>query len=424
MAVKLEIGRFKFGISDKKSEKNYTPTPVETPISLDAGSMGLDITLQNALALWKNPQSAIIWSHSNIPEVFAPVSWVIEASARIPWVHERLVAGDKWESVKNSEALRLLANPNQHQTNQNYITSTLLNTILTGELFINPFRGIGSRQPDSLYVFQSDSITPKYTDATNGDFRAVHIKEYTSNFITIQPEDMVYRKQSNILEDPTKRGVSVLTSLANTTKSLQATSEASIVLKESRGAMGLLSATDANAGVLPEDMDKATNALNTKGGITGNKKPIIGVNKPITYQQISMDVQALGLTESQLVDLRNVCGVLKIASELVGDKRASTYNNLKIIKSSLLTDAAIPLIQFVVEAHNDVFKFDTTKERLRADYSGEEALQGDRKINTDISLAYYNAGLIEGDEALEDDGRAASGKGLKPVEVKETNTQT
>lgn len=405
------MGKISIEWGNRKKSTEYTPTPQGDEAVTPAQSP-LSVTISNALSIFNNPQAAIIWAYGSIAEITAPVNWARDAASSVPIVHKRLVKG-KYEVVENSPFTALLNKPNQFENGKNYKDSFYLNLILTGETFVNPFKPIGFGV-DKLYIFPSNTVAIDYLYPCSTDFRNNKVVKYRVNngITTILPEDMVYRKQVNKLQNPTERGVSVLMALANTAKSLQAGAEASIVTKESRGATGLL-APPENSVFNADDQKVAEDALYARAGITGGKRPVVMVSKPLNFTSMAMNVREMGLAESRLTDLRNVCSILKISSQLVSDVQGSTYNNLKIIEKSLYNDCAVPLIDYYCAFHEEVFEMDGYNDILEGDYSDIDALQADRKINNDILNQQYQAGVIRGDEWRVADGKDEQGLGYK-----------
>ena len=399
---------FNFSISFGKEKKSqdFKPTDLATT------DVATGISISNALSLFNNSQTALVFGYANIPEFAAPINYVIDKSIDIP-VHHQIFKAGKWERVINSDIEKLLKNPNQFQTGIEYAKDFYLNKILTGEVFDNPLTPIGFSKPSKLFIFQSNMVKIDWENGMQQDFRMKEIKGYNYNFIHLSPEDMHYRKEVNQLSSPDKRGVSRLTCLANTSKSLQAGSEANIITKQNRGAEGIISPTNENVILQPKDVENIQKKYNQRAGITGGKSPHLIVGKALSYVNTSIDVKKMGLSESRLIDFRNVCGVLKFSSQLLNDVSASTYNNLKIIEKQFYINAVKPEVEFFCQFHNQMFKFDTNKERLTPDFSQIEALQVDRKINNDIASQQYQDGVITGDEYRISDGKTEDNLGYK-----------
>jgi len=415
---------FKIGKSDKQ-KGNYVPTDLSSETISTANSVSNSVGFANALSMFNDPQTALIYAYSNVPELTAPVNFIVDNSAKIPFVHKKKV-GKETIIVEDSPYLALLEAPNQFQDEDDFRKEFLLNTILTGENFVNKFIPVGmSFKQWKLYNFQSNLTTVKYTNELDTDWRIKEIEYFTVNgsFIKILPDAMTYRKQNNKLQNPTEKGISVLTSLAKTTKSLQAGAEANIVTKEDRGVMGIISAKDDQAPFQPSDQKKVNEIMYGKYGVTGGKKPIATVKFPVQYTPIALNVKELGITESQLVDLRNICSVLQLSSQMFGDVKASTYNNMKTIKTSAFTDAIVPYTNKTAKFYNSLFGLKKGVEWLEPDYSKVEELQADKKLMNEIYSKMYNDNSLTVDEYREksDSALEETGRGFKN-EIEALNT--
>lgn len=414
MEFNLSIG---FG-NKKKGFEPTIPQPATTQvITTGLSTSALYSSVTNALAKYfKDPRSAVIFCYHNIPEFTAPINYLIKTVVNIPIVHEKK-SGKDWKVVENSPVLSMLRNPNQFQTETEFLTYFLLNTLLSGEIFLNKFIPVGFSKMSKMFVLPSGEMQIDWNNDAQQDYRLKSILRYRYNWSELQPESVIWRKEIVSLTNPTECGVSRLYPLVNTGHGLQAIAESTIKTIEDRGALGIISPQNAESIFTEDDPAKIQAKLSEKYGITGDKSTTIVTTKAVTYTPMSFNVGELQLNETRLSLFRSVCMVLTTPSQLFGDTANSTYNNMMIAQKVSYENSAIPLANWMLETLEQAFEF-SDNERLRLDLSEIEALKADRQIQANIANSVYNSGLATSDEAREMIGLEPDGRSYKIPENK------
>jgi phage portal protein BeeE len=130
----------------------------------------------------------------------------------------------------------------------------------------------------------------------------------------------------------------------------------------------------------------------------------VGVTK-IGFENMK-DLQIIEMSEH---GLRIFCNLMQVPSQLFGDTKASTYNNMLLARKAIYTDRLMPDQTSYCEGLTEIFKSYNPNYKVIPDYSGVEALQEDKKLKSEWVSKEYNDGIITGDEYLELMGQEPTG---------------
>jgi HK97 family phage portal protein len=108
----------------------------------------------------------------------------------------------------------------------------------------------------------------------------------------------------------------------------------------------------------------------------------------VTYQQLGLSPDKLQLLEGSISDLRAMCRIYSVPSQLFNDIAGTTFNNMEAAKKSLYTEAVLPNLNLWLQSFNNWFIADWSKHEnknycLEADISSIEVLQQDQKAEAD-----------------------------------------
>ncbi len=383
------------GLFDFFRRKNtYTPHQ-EITQSTQVLSTGVSY-IDTIAKLFKGHVSGAKAMYNTLPEVYAPVEFIIEKALDIPKVHQRK-KGDIWIDIENSPIDKKLNKPNQYDNRRSFEKQILLNLILFGESIVNKVTPAGFRIIDGqLYVFPSDQTTVQYS--MDFDFRAKYLQKITYSGITLtEPEQYEYYRDTNSVDTPDERAVSKLARLLLSGNVLQAVSESNFKIVNDRGALGIIYPTGDVPILTDKSQEKILAKFHEKYGTTAGKSPIAILGGQVGYQQIGMNIRDLMLNESQLREFRQICRVLQLPALLLGDMEKSTYNNFATAEMIGYRNAIMPYVAKLVDIETKIFDL-PDDERIFADYSEISALQPDRKISMEIISRMFRDGVIDANE--------------------------
>jgi len=381
-------------------------------------SMNTEIT--DALnSIFKTPQTAIYFMYHYLPEFTAPINFKLDKIAALPIRHVRHKADGTDEIIKNSPILKLLKKPNQFQTQTEYVKYFLLNAMLNGEVFQNQIK-LAVWGITQSYILPAEKIRVNWMDEMEQDYRLKEIKDYYYNGMSrIEADAMVWRKEVCNYNTPDARGMSKLNSLLNSGKALQAIYESAIKTLADRGALGLITPSVNDNGIMlePTEQKALKEAWAKKYGITGDKSPVVIANMPLTYTPVAMNLQELQLNETQLRNFRNCCMVLGVPPPLLGDLSGAALNNMKILERSLYENSIKPATIWMLETFDQAFQL-PEDESLIADYSDVDVLQADAKIKADTVSILVDKRIISEAAARRETGYTEEDapEPIKPVE--------
>lgn len=95
-----------------------------------------------------------------------------------------------------------------------------------------------------------------------------------------------------------------------------------------------------------------------EGSKNANKIPISGFE--IGYQQIGLSPVDMDILESELFDMRAICNIYGVPSQLLNDSTNKTYNNQLEGEKALTTRCALPLLASLRDNFNRKLKLDWT----------------------------------------------------------------
>lgn len=306
------------------------------------------------------------------PTVYSIVSFIAQKAGSIPWgVYEvkdekalqlYKSAGPKTEHWKKSaiKTKALIELPN-HDLNKLFITPNILQSwaefveqvvgfkLVTGNSYIHcigPENGINAGTIKEMWTLPSQIVTIVAGNAMEP------IKQYElrgDRTVVIPTEKVIHLKYWSPLHQSGQflYGVSPIQASRRVVTKSNSSYDASVAMFQNMGASGFISGdgkSDDQA-LTPEQAEKIEKMLAKKTGPRNAGKPLV-TSAAIKWQQTGMSPVDLAIIESDKMDLRTLCSVYHLSSELFNDAANKTHANMKEAGSSAYTNAVIPsLIQ-------------------------------------------------------------------------------
>jgi len=121
------------------------------------------------------------------------------------------------------------------------------------------------------------------------------------------------------------------------------------------GAVGIVSPEQATDALTEEQQDMLEHRWKRKTGAKNRGVPLFS-EVPLKWQQVGMSPADLNIIESDKMDLRTLCNIYHVPSELFNDASNKTYSNTKEAGSAVYTNAVLPqLNQFRDSFNNFVY---------------------------------------------------------------------
>lgn len=332
--------------------------------------------------------------YEELPEVQAPVNYIIDKMANIHYDHVRK-SGDNEVIIENSEPKKVMADPNQYMNESDLIKAFFLNRIVLGVGYFNRIVPAGFNRVKQLYILPTATTKPVIKENNRIDPRQNEIEGYITDFgngeVKLTKEEVIAQHESNLyskLDEVRSRLLSAIL----TSESLRYNYEARVKIYKDRGALGIVSPSDPNVALQPEQADYLRAQWANETGITGNKAPIRVSQAAMTYTSIGFSVSDLQLNENKLQDFQTICAVLNIDSALFENSRGS-YNNKILAKKNYWEDVGMPGFNSFLQLLGEVFNL-PDNEYFKADYSDIPALQEDYEKKVNANSKAWNDGVI------------------------------
>ncbi len=352
------------------------------------------------------------------PSVYSIVSFIAQKAGAIPWaVYE--VKNDKalhlYKSashdlpqfkksmirtkalieIKEHELSQLFTSPNIIQAWPEFIEQVVGFKLVTGNSYVHcigPTNGINAGMIKELWTLPSqlmtivagNSMEPVKQYELRGDRtvvipteQVIHLKYWTPNYINGQ---FLY-------------GISPIQAGRRVVTKSNASYDSSVSSFQNMGAMGFISAGDGSKDTDPlteEQAEMIEKRLAKKTG-PNNRGKMLVTSANIKWQQMGMSPVDLNIIESDKMDLRTICNLFHVPSELFNDASNKTYSNTKEAGSAVYTNAVMPaLIQFRDALNQFVSKRYEDKIYLDFDTSMISELQDDlNQMTTALQGAWW-----------------------------------
>lgn len=307
------------------------------------------------------------------PIVYSIVSFIAQKAGAIPWgVYE--VKNDKalhlYKSATrydyNSKAIRtkaLVALPD-HELNSLFLKPNILQgwadffeqvvgfKLVTGNSYlhcIGPTAGINKGLVKELWGIPSQIIKPVAGNA----MEPVKGYKYLTSERTIPTEQIIHLKYwtPEYYNGAFLIGLSPIRAGKRVVTKSNASFDSSVASFQNQGAFGIISGggepelTEAQAEMIERRLQKKIGGPNNRG-----KNIVTSAN--LTWQQMGMSPVDLNIIESDRIDLRTLCNIYHVPSELFNDAANKTYSNTKEAGSAVYTNAILPQCNQFRDAFN------------------------------------------------------------------------
>ena len=245
------------------------------------------------------------------------------------------------------ELTRLLEQPNEHQSFQEWIEQAMGFHLLTGEQFIYGLSpaGFPKEQFTKLY-----NMPPQLTVLELGDLKTP-VKGYYIDYFGLNKSEIIdpykichvkymnpdYSKVGNEL-----RGLSPMSTLCTVVKKNNDNYIAQLRMIQNGGPSGILS-SGSERGSTPEDAKKLKQQWREKYQGAGNKNDIMITSAQLEWIAMGMNSVDMQLLDADKADLESIARVYSVPLPLMLND-ASSYNNIKEAKKQCWNDARLPLL--------------------------------------------------------------------------------
>ena len=307
------------------------------------------------------------------PNVYSIVSLICQKAATIPWfvydikdkkalrlyksggpentIQKALLRKKAIEPLQDHELMTLFDKPNPLQGWAEFIEQSVGFKLVTGETFIHaigPTAGQNAGKVREMWIYPTQLI-----DIIAGD-RFNPVKSYRYKIdqsVEIPATEIIHLKywSPEYLQGAMLHGVSPIRAGRRALTKSNAAYDAGTAALQNSGMYGFISGDKDPSGFssltkeqgidLQERINKYTQAKNR------GKIPITSAS--LKWNQMAMSPIDLALIESEKMDLRTLCNIYHVPSELFNDAANKTYSNTAEASQAVWNNAVIPaLTQF------------------------------------------------------------------------------
>jgi len=271
---------------------------------------------------------------NNIAEVSAPVMKYVDGASQIK------------VTTNIPEVDKLLLNPNNYQSWDDFFSLAILYKRLLGNTIINAFAPIdlftATTKPKQLFI-----LSPQFTAIQvkeNKDWRQTIIEKYVfdssevnKEAISTDPELILHLKESNpnFLNNQYFYGESRFCACGKNIESITNSYGAKIKLYTSGPRLIITGKSQGEfaAANVSDNIEVVQKAM-SRYGTGADQYPNLVTDIPLDVFNASLNVQQLQLNENNAADFQRICDAQNMDSKIFSDSTNSTYNNKKEAEKS------------------------------------------------------------------------------------------
>lgn len=336
--------------------------------------------------LLKNVQNRPVYFTDNIdsyvkegylynPLVYSIVSFIAQKASSIPWgVYEvksdkalqlyksanrydfskRVIKTKALIEIKDHELSQLFITPNNLQGWAEFCEQVIGFKLVTGNSYIqcmSPTSGLNKGLVRELWHIPTQIIHPVAGDRTT----PVKGYQYLQERDLIPVDQIIHLKYwtPEYWNGAFLLGLSPIRAAKRIVTKSNSSYDSFVSSFQNMGAYGIISGdskTDDQM-LTEEQAEKIEERFRRKTGPKNWGKPII-TSAALKWQQMGMSPVDLNIIESDKMDLRSLCSVYHVPSELFNDASNKTYSNTKEAGSAVYTNAVLPALNQLRDAFN------------------------------------------------------------------------
>ena len=308
------------------------------------------------------------------PIVYSIVSFIAQKAGSIPWgVYEvkdekslnLYKSATKWDfnsKIVRTKALvalpdhdlnELFVRPNELQGWADYFEQVVGFKLVTGDSYIHaigPTAGVNKGAVREMWSLPPQIIKP----VAGSKSKPVIGYKYLNEEELIPPEEIIHLKYwtPEYYNGAFLYGLSPIRAAKRVMTKSNASFDSMTSSFQNMGAVGILSPEGQSTDMLTEEqIEMLEQRYRRKTGPKNRGVPLFS-EAPLKWQQIGMSPADLSIIESDKMDLRTICNIYHVPSELFNDASNKTYSNTKEAGSAVYTNAVLPQLNQFRDAFN------------------------------------------------------------------------
>lgn len=346
----------------------------------------LYMTLGSGVPTWMgaNPEAFVRDAYAYNPDVFSVVTTIARAAAAVPWVvHEvkdkkayakymRLPSEAKrhqlarvlsakevaLEEVENHPLADLLARPNPYQGRAEFFEALIGYKLITGNSYVHGVRisnGPNAGKFGELWVMPAQLVEIIASGSVEHVIGAYRLNWFAATgSYDIPAEDVLHVKYFNPQYDYPGQNLYGMSPLQAARRVVTRSNEAytaNAQLLKNMSPPGILSLDDPDVEFTPEQASQLEAQWAQKVGSQRAGKVMVTAAK-MQWTALGLSPVDLNIIESQKMDLRDICNVYGVSSELFNDPDNKTNANKAESRKALYYERVIPEIDSIRDELN------------------------------------------------------------------------
>ena len=307
------------------------------------------------------------------PLVYSIVSFIAGKASSIPWgayeikddkalrsyksansynINTKIIKTKALVALPDHDLNKVFVKPNSLQGWAEFVEQVVGFKLVTGNSYIHvigPTAGLNKGAIREMWNIPSQIIRPVAGDK----MEPVRGYKYLTSDTLIPYDQVIHLKYwtPEYFNGQNLIGLSpIRASMRLVTKS-NASFDSSVGAFQNQGAFGIISA-EKETDLTEEQADMIERRLREKVGGPANRGKNIVTSASLKWQQMGMSPVDLNIIESDRMDLRALCNVYHVPSELFNDAANKTYSNTKEAGSAVYTNAVLPALNQFRDALN------------------------------------------------------------------------
>ena len=281
------------------------------------------------------------------------------ASPGLPQYLKQAVKTKALVELPDHDLNELFMNPNTTQPWSEFIEQTVGYKLVTGNSYtqcIGPDAGPNRGTIRELWNLPSQAVSI----VAGNRFKPIdHYEMLGDRSVRIPSEQIIHLKYwtPEYAAGSFLYGVSPIRAGRRVVSKSNASFDSSVSSFQNMGALGFISGDTGNPEypLTPEQAEMIEERLAKKTGPRNRGKYLV-TSASLKWQQTGMSPADLNIIESDKMDLRMLCNVYHVPSELFNDAANKTYSNTKEAGSAVYTNAVIPALTPFRDALNQKIK--------------------------------------------------------------------
>ena len=254
------------------------------------------------------------------------------------------------KQLPSHRILDVINNPNSLQTRSEFVINWCGFKLITGESFINGIRPIAGK---NMSLIQEMHMMPSQFMKILPGGRTSPVRGYLLDVggikpIPFEPEDVSHSKYFNpdFKGGQSLHGMPPLQAAFRTLTSSNDADTARVRAFQNQGAVGMISSssTDENIRMSPTELQGLSDKYQEKFGGVENFNKVLFTTANARWDNMGLSPVDMAILDSKVHDLRTLCNIYSVQSQIFNDPANKTFNNQKEAKKAAITDAVMPLL--------------------------------------------------------------------------------